>query len=174
MSFLFGKQGSFEQVPGDIQGLRGGTADYLQRQLDFLSGGEPSQFFIENFLGPTRKLFAQNRESALAQGKEQAGNLTGSGLAETLGGVVNRSLSQEDALLAQMLMSERGNILQALLGFGTAGVGPPQQFYTPGLLDSLFQGAGAAAPFFAGGAASPNAAAQSAIGRQIPFLGVSP
>ena len=149
MGFLLGKTQQSDRTPSDIKGLRSGASNYLTQQLDFLRGGGPSEFFIENFLGPIRDMFGRSRSSALTQAKESSGNLTGSGLAENLGGVVNRSLADEEGLLAQMLMQERGNILQAILGFGTAGVAPPETTYTPGLLEYAAQGFGQSAPFFA-------------------------
>lgn len=151
MSFLLGETRTLERTPEDVQGLRRGFAEYLQGQLPFLYGGEPSAFFTENLLEPTRELFAQNRARGLAQAKEAAGTLTGSGFASRLGSEVSRSLAQENALLAEMLNQERQRILSALLGFGTAGVGAPQPVYQPGFLDYLFQGAQSAAPIFASG-----------------------
>ncbi len=151
MSFLFGQQKSLDRIPSDIQGLRGGVSDYFARQLEFLGGGEPSEFFVENILGPARGMFAQNRELALAQAKESSGNLTGSGFANAMGTTVNRSLAQEDWILAQMLNAERQMQMQGMLGFSTAGVGPPENVYQPGMLDYLFEGLGKAAPMIAGG-----------------------
>ncbi len=147
MSFLLDKTTSLDRIPSDITGLRGGLSDYLQNALAGLDQG-PDDSFIQNILDPARRLFAQQRTEALAQSKEAAGNLTGSSFANQLGTTVNRSLSSEDAILADLLNQERARILQAIVGFGTAGVAPPQNVVQPGLISSLAQGAGAAAPFF--------------------------
>ena len=172
MPFLTGKNQMVEQVPGDITGLREDLAAWLQGQVP--TGGRPGQygigapvtpdapsdFFVNQILGPTQDLFTQRREQALGQAKESAGTLTGSGFANTLGTATNRSLSEEQAILAQLInedltRTQQGNIFQQdmlsrlLQGIGTAGVGPPQMTHTPGFLDYLFQGAGAAAPIFA-------------------------
>jgi len=98
-------------------------------------------------------MFAENRNQALAQAKEQSGNLTGSGFANALGTTTNRSLVEEDMLLAQMLQAERQMMMQGLVPFATAGVGGNYTGYQPGFLDYLMQGASKAAPAFAPGGA---------------------
>ncbi len=75
-------------------GLGAATPD--TQSLDQLGPG--SQFFnnINSQLSP---VFAQRRAEALAQAKESAGNLTGSGFANILGRTVNKSLAEENASL---------------------------------------------------------------------------
>lgn len=166
MSFLFGKtKVEPAQAPKDIQPLREDLAKFLQGQIDGLGPQDPqafqlSPFFIKQFLDPTREMFSERRRGALAQGLESVGNLTGSGVSERLGGVVNRSLGQEQFLLSQILSGEFGRqfagregqlarLMQLLSNFSTAGVGAPQVFREQGVLDAVFGAVGAAAPFLA-------------------------
>jgi hypothetical protein len=88
------------------------------------------------------QLFQSQLNPALAQAKESAGNLTGSGLGSALGSTAGRSLSD---FLTNML-SQRANRATSLTG---QLLQPQQLGYKPGFLDYLFQGAGAAAPFLA-------------------------
>lgn len=62
-------------------------------------GGANSAFF-QNMVAQLQPAFAQQRSEALAAAKESAGNLTGSGFANSLGTAVNRSLGDEQARLA--------------------------------------------------------------------------
>ena len=166
MPFLFGStKVEAARPPKDTEALRKDLASFLQEQMGTLAPQDPkafelSPFFIEQFLDPTREMFTERRRGALAQGLESVGNLTGSGVSERLGGVVNRSLGQEEFLLSQILRGEFGRqfagregqrqrIAQLMGGFSTAGVGAPQVFRQQGLLDSLFGGLAAGAPFFA-------------------------
>jgi hypothetical protein len=87
-------------------------------------------------------LFQQSLNPVLAQAKESAGSLTGSGLGNILGGAAGRSLSD---FLLQAISGQANratSLSQTLLS-------PGQKSYTPGFLDYLFQGASAAAPFLA-------------------------
>ena len=162
MSFLFDEtKVEAARPPEDIEGLRKALAEFLQGQIGGLGPQDPkafslSPFFIEQFIDPTKDLFTERRRGALAQGKESLGNLTGSGVAERLGDVTNRSLGQEQFLLSQILSGEfnrqfagregqRDRISQLLGGFSTAGVGPPQIFTEEGFLSQLFGGIAAAA-----------------------------
>jgi hypothetical protein len=84
---------------------------------------------------PFSKLFQTELGPILAQAKESAGNLTGSGLENIMGSAAGRSLSQ---------------FLLSILGQGASFAAPgAQPHQTPGFLDYLFQGASAAAPFLA-------------------------
>jgi hypothetical protein len=62
-------------------------------------GGANSAFF-QNMMQQLQPAFNQQRQLAAAQGAESAGNLTGSGMANRLGGALNRSLGDEQARLA--------------------------------------------------------------------------
>lgn len=165
MSFLFDStQVEAARPPEDIEQLRKALAEFLEQQIGGLGGQDPraftlSPFFIEQFLDPTKDLFTERRRGALAQGTESLGNLTGSGVAERLGDVTNRSLGQEQFLLSQILSGEfnrqfagreaqRDRISRLIGGFSTAGVGPPQIFSQEGFLSSLFGGLSEAGSFF--------------------------
>ena len=164
MSGFMGKTKTVEQVPGDVKGLRGAAVDYL---LNGGLGATQSQagqvapvddaFFMQNILGPYQQMFAANRAGTLAQAKESAGNLTGSGYNNLFGNALASSLAQENAGLTQTRMGLRGqqqqfnlaqaqmqqqnnqfnsgNLMNLLLGLSTTGVGAPQQQYKPGFLD---------------------------------------
>lgn len=112
---------------------------------------QDTSFFYNNVLQPYNDLFAAQRNSALAQAKESAGNLTGSGYNNILGSATAESLAQQQALSAQTLMGLRQQELQRqqdflrlLFSFATTGVGPNQAVYQPGLLDSILPFAGQA------------------------------
>jgi hypothetical protein len=90
-------------------------------------------------------LFQTSLDPVLAQAKESAGNLTGSGLGGIIGGTAGRSVS--DFLLN--MLNQRAGRATALT---SQALTPQQLGYKPGFLDSLFQGIGAAAPLIAGGA----------------------
>jgi len=94
-------------------------------------------------------LFTAQRGSSLAQAKESAGNLTGSGYNNLFGSALSESLAGEQALLANTLLQSRNQgialrqqdlaqqdaFLRFLLGFASAGVGPTQHAYQPGFID---------------------------------------
>jgi hypothetical protein len=163
---LTGKTEQVNSIPPDILQLRSSLANFLMQGLqgygnEAFGFGQGSQGYSsqgqgpipESVLGPYRELFASNREAGLAQAKESAGNLTGSGYNNILGDSLRQTLGQENATLAslgiqqqQFRQNQQEQFLRLLLGLSTAGVGPQGQAYTPGFLDYLFQGAGAAAP----------------------------
>lgn len=62
-------------------------------------GGVNSAFF-NNMMGQLAPAFDTQRQLAAAQGKEASGNLTGSGFANRLGNTLNRTLGDQQALLA--------------------------------------------------------------------------
>jgi len=153
---LTGEVRQFDSTPQDIQPLRAAIVQQLLQGTNglgnayagVLGGGPPpaqdTSFFYNNILGPYNDLFAAQRSSALAQAKESAGNLTGSGYTNILGQATSESLAQQQALSAQVLLGLRQQELQRqqdflrlLLGFGSAGVGGSQPYYQPGYLDSL-------------------------------------
>lgn len=162
---LTGKVKSMDATPDDIEPLRAALVQQLLQGLNgnalaqgfqgvLGQGGPPpaqdTSFFYNNILGPYNQLFDAQRGQALAQAKESAGNLTGSGYNNILGQATAESLAQQQALSAQTMLGLRQQELQRqqdflrlLFGFGTAGVGPSQPYYQPGLLDSLAPIAGA-------------------------------
>ena len=80
--------------PGKISG---GTAPGTA-SVDQLGGANSP--FMQNILKQLTPLFDQQRAETLAAAKESAGNLTGSGLGNTIGTAVNRSLGAQQAQLA--------------------------------------------------------------------------
>lgn len=184
---LTGKTEQVNTIPPDILQLRSSLANFLMQGLQgygneafgFGQGSEgfKSQLGVppESVLAPYRNLFAQNRGAALAQAKEAAGNLTGSGYNNILGSSLGQSLAQEDVTLAnlglqqqQFRQNQQEQFLRLLLGLSTTGVGPQGQAYTPGFLDYLFQGASAAAPLIAGGRASNAGVASPVLSTPVP------
>ena len=183
MSGLTGKTKTVENVPGDVKGLRGEAVNYLLSSGLGQTQSPGTQvkpvddaFFMENILKPYREMFEANRSSALAQGKESAGNLTGSGYNNILGSALARSLAEENAQLAGTRMGLRGqqqqfnlqeagmqqqnqqfnagNFLNMLMGLSTTGVGSPTQQYQPGFLDYALKAgqiAASALPFSSAG-----------------------
>lgn len=143
--FLIGK--SKENSPADMQAFRKMLLDFIGQQgLDTaLHGADQGPD-----LAPFQKLFAQTRAEGLTQAKESAGNLTGSGLGNTIGTAAGRSISEENAFLANLKENARqqsANRFLQLIGAAPGFAG--QMGYQPGFLDYLFQGATAAAPLIA-------------------------
>lgn len=86
---------------------------------------------------PFTSLFRRSLDPILAQAKESAGNLTGTGLGNSLGTAAGRSLVP---------------FLLGILGQGASFASPgAQQTHTPGFLDYLFSGISKAAPFLTHG-----------------------
>lgn len=142
MSFLTGKTKQLDQIPSDIGGLRKSIIDQLQKGglEEALTGLGPG-----GDIGPYRELFQKQLAPMLAQAKESAGTLTGSGMGAMLGSTAGRATS---GFLLDLLKQRASNFTNLLSGFGLTGVGPPQTYYRPGFLDYAMQGAAAAAPFF--------------------------
>lgn len=161
-------------------GSGGGSSPIDRINFDPVGVQDPDNgFFLQNILGPYREMFAANRGQALAQAKEQAGNLTGSGYNNIFGTALAGSLAGENAQLAQTMMGLRGqqqgfnlqraqleqqaraqnaqNFLGLLSGMNLTGVQPNQQVYKPGFLDYAMKGAAMAMPFFTGGAGAASA-----------------
>lgn len=128
-------------------GFGGASTDFL----DMLNSGiftsgpsldtflDPSSPMFQGIRGGYEDMFTQRRAEALAQAKEASGNLTGSGYANNLGGVVNRGLADENAMLTNIMTQlgltqygqENNNaqnnamrFLQFLMGMSGGGVGP--------------------------------------------------
>lgn len=154
MSFLIGK--TKEMSPPDVQNLRTGIEGYIN-STGIAGGLSGSGADVD--LTPFHELFAKNRKLALRQAAEGAGNLTGSGFANTLGSAAGRSVADENAFLANLMMQRKDNAAQnflRLIGYVPGLTG--QQGYQPGALDYLFQGASSGAPLItalkSGGAAA--------------------
>ncbi len=137
MSFLTGKMQPITATDPAAGGLKRGLLGELGG-VDPLTGLDKSGGIPPALM----QLFQTSLTPTLAQAKESAGNLTGSGLDNILGATAGRSLS--DFLMN--VLSQRGQRATALTG---ELLQPQQQGYKPGFLDYLFQGVGAAAPFIA-------------------------
>ena len=97
----------------DAQGMEGAGPD--ANFLNMLNGGifargpsldsfaDPNGALFTSIRGGYDDMFSANRAAALAQAKEASGNLTGSGYAANLGGVVNRSIGEQNALMSSIL-----------------------------------------------------------------------
>lgn len=171
MSFL-GKTRTLDASPPETRELRKDIAGGLQGQLPGAIGGAfgpmgdyssnaDMQFFLNNLMKPYQDLFTAQRGSALAQAKESAGNLTGSGYNNILGSAAGESIAQEQFVLANLLQGLRGqemqrgltlrgqdigrqnDLLNMILGFSASGT-PRQVAYQPGFLDYAAPVAGAA------------------------------
>lgn len=154
MGFMTGKTGSFEQIPGDVVQLRQMLAGRLGTNMDQLFG--PND--MEQILAPYRAMFDERNKMVGAQAAESAGNLTGSGFANTLGTALGRQSTEQGGFLAGLLNQNRENqanrLANLLAMMSGTGVGPPQQTYTPGFLDYLMQGVqtvASAIPLMGGG-----------------------
>ena len=144
MSFL-GKtqQTPTSQTPADAVGLRKGLIDYIMGQgFDTAVTGLPKG----GDLSPFMQLFQDQLKPVLAQAKESAGNLTGSGLGNIIGETAGRSTSS----FLLNLLNQRAQRFASLLGPLSTEQQGVQTTYTPGFLDYLFKGLGEAAPAFAG------------------------
>lgn len=112
---------------------------------------------------PFLTLFTQQNQRNLAQAKESAGNLTGSGLGTVIGQEAGRANAEQGAFLANLFEQRRrqeaDRFASVLLGALNSQAGGMTPTYTPGLLDYAGQGAQALASggafnglFSAGGA----------------------
>lgn len=151
MSFLFGKSGSQSNV-------NPASADLQQTLAKYLKGRGFEGLFTEagvdpKVIQPYLDLFSQQNSRNLAQAKESAGNLTGSGVGNIIGQQAGKASTEQGAFLAdlseRMRQADRGFLLNAILGIlGSPSAGQTPT-YTPGLLDYGVQGLSAAAPFLA-------------------------
>lgn len=155
MSGFTGKTVTTENVPGDIAGPRKGLSTFIQQQgFGGLMTGTPD-------IDPYRELFKQQNAFNNAQAKEDAGNLTGSGFANTFGRSVARANVEQGAFLADLLERSKqqnaSRFASVVLPFLTTGVGAPTTSYQPGFLDyaagagTALAGGGAFNKFFGAG-----------------------
>ena len=142
MSFLTGSQKTVQTEAYDplAQETRGRLNSFLQG-VDPLTGLSTGANQIPPAL---MQLFSSSLSPVLAQAKESAGSISGSGLGNILGATAGRSLN--DFLFR--ILSERGARATALSGAMIRPLGQ-QTYHQPGFLDYLFQGASLAAPFLA-------------------------
>lgn len=169
---LGGTMQNLDTTPPDVRAIREQFGGALMGQLpgavaqgfgpigDYSSSAD-SQFFIQNLLKPYMEMFAAQREGTLAQAKESAGNLTGSGYNNILGASATESLANEQGIMAGILnqlrsqeiqrgltlrgqdMGRQSDLLRLILGFASSG-SPSQPAYQPGFLDYAAPVAGAA------------------------------
>lgn len=137
MSGFTGKTVTTENIPGDITGNRQGLSEFIKNQgFGGLMTGTPD-------IQPYQELFKQQNAFNNAQAKEDAGNLTGSGFANTFGRSVARANVEQGAFLADLLERSKqqnaSRFASVVLPFLTTGVGPPTQSYQPGILDYAAQ-----------------------------------
>lgn len=143
MSFLTGSMK--ELAPADIQAFRSRMTDFIGQQ------GFGAAMPSTTDLTPFREAFAKTRAGTLAQAKESAGNLTGSGFANIMGTAAGRSAYEENAFLAQLMeQSRQSNANRFLSMMGMIPASSGQMGYQPGFLDYLMQGAGSVATAYAG------------------------
>jgi hypothetical protein len=182
MSFLIGKTRQDPNVNRPtqqfhqqfLQALLGGGGQGLERLFppSIAAPGTPGTTVDQASIQPYLDLFAQQNSRNLAQAKESAGNLTGSGLASLIGQEAGRADVEQGGFLANLFEQRRrgdwaqestnwaqssqnragdaNRFLQGILGGAGSPAGGVQTSYQPGALDYLFQGAGAAAKFIPG------------------------
>lgn len=109
------------------------------------------------FLKPYMDLFATQNARTLAQAKESAGNLTGSGLGNTIGARAGEAAAGENAFLSNLLeqhnQTSASRYASLILGALGSPAGQVQNYYQPGIMDYLLQGAGNVATAAAGAGA---------------------
>lgn len=149
---LTGKTKSYSNVNAGTEGLDNSLVQYLLHSgFGQLNPGTPD--INDPSLDPYRALFAQQNALNFAQAKESAGNLTGSGFANTLGSAVARSNVEQGSFLANLLEQRRQADAQRYMSLVLGTLGSPAGgrtlAYQPGFLDYASQGLGAAASAFA-------------------------
>lgn len=118
----------------------------LGQRLNSMFAQAPDMNQLKAFMEPFNNMFNASRDRSLAQAKESAGNLTGSGLNNLFGSSLAASLGDEQAQLGNMMLGLRGQelgrnqfnagqIFQMLMGLGTTGVGAGTPTYQPGFMD---------------------------------------
>lgn len=164
---LTGKTKSFSNVNSQTEGLQKGLSQYLMG-LGF-EGWNPATMSADDpALAPYREMFADQNAFNFAQAKESAGNLTGSGFANTLGSAAARANSEQGAFLANMMEQRRradaDRYVGLLLGNMNSQAAGRQLAYQPGFLDYAIAGAGKAAQGGAFSGGSPGASAGASGG----------
>lgn len=148
MSFLLG---SVEQAPN----ANPDTTALQNNLVKFLQGGDgfnrlfPGTEVNPEDMAPYLQLFTQQNARNFAQAKESAGNLTGSGFANTLGARAGEANAEQGAWLANLFeqrrMADANRAAGLMLGALNSNAGGVTTMYQPGFLDYALQGAGALA-----------------------------
>jgi len=161
MSFLVGKNVQQPNVNSATSGLDQELIKYIQGQG--FAGLNPGTSVDAASIAPYQKMFADQNAQTFGQAKESAGNLTGSGLGDSLGRAAGVASNAQGGFLANLFEQRRqqdaSRFLQLILGTLGSPAGGVTNVHQPGLLDYASQGAAAAAPFLAGGAGGGAAAA---------------
>lgn len=146
MSFLLGSQKQLSNVNQGTGQLDSQLINYLMGQLGSLN---PSPGDNAAYLKPYTDLFATQNAKTAAQAKESAGNLTGSGLGNTIGTSLGQAEQGQNAFLANLLeqhnQAKANRFAQLFLGTLGSPAGGVTNYYQPGVLDYLMQGAATAA-----------------------------
>ena len=156
MPFLTGQTVQSPNANGTTTGLQNDLVNYLSGNNG--SGLErlfPGTTVNPADMAPYLAMFTQQNARNLGQAKESAGNLTGSGFANTMGNQVASQNATQDAFLAnifeQRRMNDANRYANVLMGSLNSNAGGVTTSYQPGFLDYAFQGLGAAASMFGGG-----------------------
>lgn len=100
--FIGGNAGALFAQPGSLPSpMMASDTGTKTDTLDTL-GGANSPFFL-NMMAKYEPLFQQERARALAQANESAGNLVGSGHANILGNALGRTLTEQQAKIADLV-----------------------------------------------------------------------
>lgn len=170
MSGFLGSQQSMPTTGPATQNFYKGFLDYLGGQG--FNSLNPSAGDNQKYLQPYLDLFTQQNARNFAQAKESAGNLTGSGLGQIIGSRMADSSAQQNAFLANLLeqhnQSNANRFAQLVLGGLNSNAGQVQNYYQPGMLDYIMQGATTAAKAGAFGGAGAAAGAAGAAGAPTP------
>ncbi len=154
MSFLVGKTVEQSNVTGQTGGVYKDLLNYISGQG--FAGLNPGTSVDAASIRPYQDLFSQQNARNFAQAKESAGNLSGSGLGNTIGNAAAAANSQQGAFLANLFEQRRqqdaNRYLQLIMGSLSSPAGQVQRVHQPGFLDYAAKAAKAAAPFFVPGA----------------------
>lgn len=148
MSGLTGKTEQLSNVTPE-------TSQLFNSLLSFIGTGQglnrltPGTQIDKSSIQPYLDLFTQQNARNLAQAKESAGNLTGSGLGSIIGQEAGRANTEQSAFLANLFEQRRqqdaNRFLNLVLGSLDSRAGGVSNVYSPGFLDYAAQGATAAA-----------------------------
>lgn len=134
--------GGYGQVPQMNRGMVRDVNAPGTQSVDQL-GGANSAFF-QNMMAQLQPSFNNQRQLAVAGAKEAAGNLTGSGYASAVGNVLNRSLGDEQARLADYAARGVDTEVGRQQGDANRGLaaGQSNQGADVSFLDNILRGAG--------------------------------
>jgi hypothetical protein len=147
VSFLTGQTKQTSNVNGSTEGLDKSLIEWITGQG--FKGLNPGTQVDEASIAPYRKMFEQNNALNFAQAKESVGNLTGSGLGNTIGTAAARGNAEQGSFLANLFENRRqqdaNRFLSLIMGTLGSPAGGVATSYQPGFLDYAGQGATALA-----------------------------